>query len=43
MLVLTNAANMPALLTNTGKFEGRIISAALEEEEEDEERQDERH
>jgi len=39
MSVLRNASNMPALLTNTGKFEGRIFGAALE----DEEREDERH
>jgi hypothetical protein len=36
--VLRNAANAPALLTNTGKFEGTIVGAAREEEE----RQDER-
>ena len=39
MAVLRNASNAPALLTNTGKFEGTIFRAALE----DEEREDERH
>ena len=38
MAVLRNASNAPALLTNTGKFEGRIFGAALDEED----RQDER-
>jgi hypothetical protein len=33
MSVLRNAANAPALLTNTGKFEGTIVGAALEDEE----------
>ena len=36
--VLRNASNAPALLTNTGEFEGTIVGAALEEEE----RQDKR-
>jgi hypothetical protein len=36
--VLRNAANAPALLTNTGTFEGTIVGAAREGEE----RQDER-
>jgi hypothetical protein len=34
--VLRNASNAPALLTNTGEFEGTIVGA------EEEERQDER-
>ena len=32
MAVLRNAANAPALLTNTGKFEGTIFGAAPEDE-----------
>jgi hypothetical protein len=39
MPVLRNAANAPALLTNTGKFEGTILGAALEDEEREDERQ----
>jgi len=35
--VLRNAANAPALLTNTGKFEGTVFGMARGEEEEDEE------
>jgi hypothetical protein len=31
--VLRNAANAPALLTNTGKFEGTIFRAAEEDDE----------
>jgi hypothetical protein len=30
--VLRNASNQPALLTNTGEFEGMIFGAAVEEE-----------
>ena len=41
-VVLRNASNAPALLTNTGKFEGLIFGARVEEEGEDEDRQDER-
>jgi hypothetical protein len=37
--VLRNASNAPALLTNTGKFEGLIFGARLEEEEREDERQ----
>jgi hypothetical protein len=33
MAVLRNAANAPALLTNTGKFEGTIVGVAGEDEE----------
>jgi hypothetical protein len=36
--VLRNAANAPALLTNTGKFEGTIVGPALEDEERGDER-----
>src|ERR1044072_7473559 len=36
--VLRNAANQPALLTNTGEFEGSIVGATLDEDE----RQDKR-
>ena len=32
-VVLRNASNAPALLTNTGEFRGTIVGAALEEEE----------
>jgi hypothetical protein len=39
MVVLRNASNAPALLTNTGKFEGTIVGAALEDEEREDERQ----
>ena len=39
MPVLGNASNAPALLTNTGKFEGTIFRAALEDEEREDERQ----
>src|SRR5262245_20221618 len=39
MPVLGNASNAPALLTNTGKFEGTVFRAALE----DDQRQDQRH
>jgi hypothetical protein len=39
MPVLRNASNSPALLTNTGKFEGTIFRAALEDEEREDERQ----
>ena len=39
MAVLRNASNAPALLTNTGKFEGTIFGAALEDEEREDERQ----
>jgi hypothetical protein len=39
-VVLRNASNAPALLTNTGKFEGLIFGVRVEEEE-DEDRQDE--
>jgi len=39
MPVLGNAANAPALLTNTGKFEGTILLTALENEEQEDERQ----
>ena len=39
MPVLRNASNAPALLTNTGKFEGTIFGAALEDEEREDERQ----
>ena len=38
MPVLGNASNAPALLTNTGKFEGTIFGAALEDEEREDER-----
>ena len=34
--VLRNASNAPALLTNTGKFEGTVFGMAVEEEEQDE-------
>ena len=37
--VLRNASNAPALLTNTGEFEGTIFETALEEEEHQDERQ----
>ena len=37
--VLRNAANAPALLTNTGEFKGTIFGARLEEEEREDERQ----
>src|SRR5262249_25215453 len=37
--VLFNASDAPALLTNTGEFEGTIFGAALEEEDRQEERQ----
>jgi hypothetical protein len=39
MAVLRNASNAPALLTNTGKFEGTIFGAALEDEEREDGRQ----
>lgn len=39
MAVLRNAANAPALLTNTGKFEGTVFRATLE----DDQYEDERH
>jgi hypothetical protein len=38
MAVLRNASNQPALLTNTGKFEGTIFREALEDEEREDER-----
>jgi hypothetical protein len=34
--VLRNASNAPALLTNTGEFEGTIVKAAPDEERQDE-------
>jgi len=37
--VLRNASNAPALLTNTGEFEGTIFGAAVEEEERQDKRQ----
>jgi len=37
--VLRNASNAPALLTNTGEFEGSIFETSLEEEEHQDERQ----
>jgi hypothetical protein len=39
MAVLRNASNAAALLTNTGKFEGTIFGAALEDEEREDEGQ----
>jgi hypothetical protein len=38
MPVLANASNAPALLTNTGKFDGTILRAALEDEDREDER-----
>ena len=38
MSVLRNAADAPAILTNTGKFEETIFGAALEDEERGDER-----
>jgi hypothetical protein len=38
-VVLRNASNAPALLTNTGKFEGLIFGARVEEEEREDEGQ----
>ena len=35
--VLRNASNAPALLTNTGKFEGTVFGEALEDEEREDE------
>ena len=37
MVVLRNASGAPALLTNTGKFEGAVFGVARREDEEDEE------
>ena len=36
MPVLLNASNLPALLTNTGEFEGTVSGAAMDEERQDE-------
>jgi len=36
MPVLANAANAPALLTNTGRFEGSIVRPAGDDQDEDE-------
>ena len=36
--VLRNASGQPALLTNTGKFEGTLVGASLDEEERSDDR-----